>query len=408
MISQTSQKCLEAQQSRAKLNILFYIPRVTQQQGGVYNYAIRILDALISTQHQVYVLNFTEPANLKARYSKYDNIIVISEQPSFAEKLKFKFLRVIKLLEPEFPSLTNFKPQTSIDVLCRKYKIDIIHSPHQGYPNQSCTKLIFTLHDLQELYMPENFSPLQREVRAKSNRIGYEIAAGIIVSYDHVKRDVMKYFGVNSTNVYPLFIGASDNSLIPRMENPDFDEIEYPYLLYPAATWPHKNHKSLIRAFRILQTRHPKSEKLRLICTGHKTEYFNELVQFISENQLEAFIEFKGVVSDSELKALYQQCLAVVVPTRYEAGSFPLMEAIAQAIPVICSNVTSLPETIADDRFTFDPDNVDDIADKMKKIAFDKTYRENNISNSLKIRNTVMNQPIAEKLDAIYTGILCQ
>ena len=67
------------------------------------------------------------------------------------------------------------------------------------------------------------------------------------------------------------------------------------------------------------------------------------------------------------------------MPTLYEAGSFPLMESILMGIPVVCSNVTSLPETIGDNQFVFDPNNINDIAEKIIKIWDDENYRADNL-----------------------------
>jgi hypothetical protein len=75
----------------------------------------------------------------------------------------------------------------------------------------------------------------------------------------------------------------------------------------------------------------------------------------------------------------------VVVPTLYEAGSFPLNEAMNYGIPVICSNVTSLPDQIQDKRYIFDPNNIDEMADKMNMMLTDKMARQMNTDNSHKI-----------------------
>jgi glycosyltransferase involved in cell wall biosynthesis len=73
----------------------------------------------------------------------------------------------------------------------------------------------------------------------------------------------------------------------------------------------------------------------------------------------------------------------VVIPTEYEAGSYPLFEAMLQKAPVICSDVTSLPETIGDRRFIFDPYDVAGLADLIQRITTDENLRRENITNSV-------------------------
>jgi glycosyltransferase involved in cell wall biosynthesis len=68
------------------------------------------------------------------------------------------------------------------------------------------------------------------------------------------------------------------------------------------------------------------------------------------------------------------------------------MESILMKIPVICSNVTSLPETIGNLKYVFDPSNIYDMANKIREICFNEEYRSTNIQNSItqseRLRNT--------------------
>ncbi|MFM6269887.1 MAG: glycosyltransferase, partial [Dolichospermum sp.] len=91
---------------------------------------------------------------------------------------------------------------------------------------------------------------------------------------------------------------------------------------------------------------------------------------------------------------LYKNCALVVVPTLYEAGSFPLLEAMFLEVPVICSSVTSLPETIGDSRFIFDPLNIEEMGNLIVNMLNDEPLRMANIKN---------NQARIEKLTKINT-----
>jgi glycosyltransferase involved in cell wall biosynthesis len=71
----------------------------------------------------------------------------------------------------------------------------------------------------------------------------------------------------------------------------------------------------------------------------------------------------------------------VVIPTLYEAGSFPLLEAMSLQAPVICSSVTSLPETIGDTRFVFDPLDIEKMASLIIELLDDSELRATNIVN---------------------------
>ena len=111
--------------------------------------------------------------------------------------------------------------------------------------------------------------------------------------------------------------------------------------------------------------------------------YFTQL----NEDELLSFLnEYYEVnpneLPETELYWLYKNCSLVVVTTLYEAGSFPLLEAMSLNVPVICSSVTSLPETIGDSRFIFDPLNIEQMGELITETLNDEKLRIDNIKNS--------------------------
>lgn len=384
-----------------KLNILFYIPYLSRRDGGIFQYSMRVLEALRKSQHRFIVLNNTEFNMLTGRFADSDNIKIVKLKFSIPLKISNKFRQLSHVMQNTISFSGEPNQQTLPDSFLRKHQIDLIHSPTQAFTTNK-TPFIFTLHDVQELHMPENFSPREREIRARNNRIGCELAERIVVSYNHVKDDLIRFFNFPADRIDVVFIGTSDNGLTVR-ENAvdDFDN----FILYPAATWPHKNHLNLISAFEKAKANYPELGDFRLVCTGHKTDFMAQIERHLAQTDMAKEIDFKGVVSDEELKKLYSRAAAVVVPTKYEAGSFPLMEALVQQIPVVCSNVTSLPETIDDTDFIFDPDNPEEMAEKIYRIACDQDFRKKNVLNAQRVRGRLIDVDLVNDFDSIYIRI---
>jgi glycosyltransferase involved in cell wall biosynthesis len=199
----------------------------------------------------------------------------------------------------------------------------------------------------------------------------------VIVSYNHVKNDLIKYFQIPENKIDILLINMNDLWINRFSEDKIIDIKDITngdaFLLYPANTWIHKNHLNLVRAIALLQDKF--NIKVKMICTGNKNEHFQNINHLIEELKLEEQIIFTGIVSEQILYSLYKKCMAVVVPSLYEAGSFPLYESILLNVPVVCSNVTSLPETINNEACLFDPFNVEDIASKIKEVWTDENFR---------------------------------
>ena len=103
----------------------------------------------------------------------------------------------------------------------------------------------------------------------------------------------------------------------------------------------------------------------------------------ISELGLENEVKFLGIISESDLISLYKMAKLVVIPTMYEAGSGPLYEAMKYNSPVICSNVTSLPDTVNNNEFLFNPENLEEVTEMIKKGLMDNEFRGKNIDNSI-------------------------
>lgn len=363
-------------------NILINIPQINKAYGGVYQYSIALIKILAESNlsHDFFIFcHNPDPAIIEIidnypnfHHPKPPNLLYVRAETFFHTFLNkmYKRLKIKK----------RFYREDMYDWLVNNLNIDIIHSPYQVNIKKDGVKSITTLHDVQELHFPEFFTSAQRAQRAVNYKKSIDEADAVIVSYNHVKNDIIKYFNKHDEKVHTILLDMQ-KLWFEKIENIDLIKLKEKYdlpsnfLLYPASSWEHKNHIKLIEALKYMN-----DPEIQLICTGNLTDHFyTNISPVIEKNNLSKQVKFLGIVSDEELLKLYKTCRAVVVPTLYEAGSFPLMESILLNVPVICSNVTSLPETIEDDKFTFDPQNIEDIAQKINYIWSDDQYRDLNL-----------------------------
>lgn len=120
-----------------------------------------------------------------------------------------------------------------------------------------------------------------------------------------------------------------------------FPIVGRPYLLFPAAYRLYKNHGVLVQALARLHAEG--HSDLDLVFTGF-TGMPNELARQIASVDLSGRVHALGVVQRSELAGLYQQAAMTVVPSLYEQGSYPVVEAIHWGCPAACSGITALRE----------------------------------------------------------------
>lgn len=386
------------------MNILFNIPDLSKEFGGVYQYSVALLKTLAKANlpHHFYVLCNNPDQDIKEIVEGNSNFNFIKTQPPIYSRFKLFRFKIFNFLFRILRLKKRLKSKDLYDCIISEYEIEIIHTPMQCLIEKPNVKTITTLHDVQELHFPEFFTSAQRVYRAVNYKKVIDGADAVVVSYNHVKIDIVKYFDKPMIQVHTVLLDMQDLwfEKITIRNSKVLDKFNLPlaFLLYPASSWEHKNHLRLIEAIKFLN-----NVEIHLICTGHQTEYYKMKIEpFIKNQGLTDKIKFLGIVSDEELFELYHTCRAVIVPTLYEAGSFPLMESILMGIPVVCSNVTSLPETIGDNQFVFDPINIDDIADKINKIWSDDIFRKENIA-LLKIQALKLNNnSAASRINTIY------
>jgi glycosyltransferase involved in cell wall biosynthesis len=416
------------------VNILYYIPNITRNWGGVYQYALSLLKSLAedtTNRNQFYVYILEENENYAALAKQYENIILIlqKDKPNIQEPFLAEEKEPFTIAKPSFYPVkksttkivkffavrynyrvtqrykkSGYKQVYYLDWVIRKNNIAVIHCPFQSIYTMQGIPSISTIHDVQELYFPQFFSSAARAHRAVHYKEAIDNAAAVIVSYDHIKKDIIRFFSKPEDQVHVCLIDMKDLWFDKFTKNDVLDLKEYhlpdKYILYPAATWEHKNHIRLIEAVAYLNKE--LKMNVHLVCTGHKDVYYQSIEKKIKDLSVGQHINFLGVVSDQVLYSLYHKASGVVVPTLYEAGSFPLMESMLMNIPVVCSNVTSLPDTIKDLRFIFDPYNYKDIADKIYKLLTEKSFLEENLQNSVQQVFKLRDSRVSEKVNGIY------
>lgn len=390
------------------MKVGYYIHHTTISAGGIYTYSIGILKQIIKADEieEIVVITTKEIENRLIEFRNNPKIKILTvDRNRLSIKLRYSiayFVYNLAVIFTKKPSINKFWEKIKyLSTWINPYKkliestnISVLHVPVQYSPiYKNRIPIIITMHDLQEYHYPEFFSTREKRHRKINNKKAIFDSDHIIVSFNHVKNDIVKFFRVNEGKISVCSPPFAESWFLSKKET-GWDELSKKYrlkknyLLYPAATWKHKNHIMLIR---VLKSIKDEGIEIDLVCTGNKTNYLKNIKTFIKEFNLSGVIHFLGIVSEEDLIGLYKNTSLVVIPTLYEAGSGPLYEAMRYGVPVICSNVTSLPETMRNDEFLFDPNDQNEIKEKIIKGLSDENFRLRNLENS-KNRMATLNQ----------------
>ncbi|MCI0463888.1 MAG: glycosyltransferase family 4 protein [Gemmataceae bacterium] len=255
---------------------------------------------------------------------------------------------------------------------------DVLHFPTQAF-TLCALPTIYNPHDLQHLHYPQFFTAHDLTCRETIYPAGCRYAHTVAVGTQWVKDDIIRRYGTDPDKIQVIpWAPPTQFYKDPTPEQtaavPRKYQLEGPFALYPAVSWPHKNHLRLLEA--LAHLRDSRGLIVRLVCTGSPYKPFWPRIEArVRELNLQSQVKFLGFVPEEDLRALYRLAQFLVMPTLYEADSCPIHEAWSEGLPVASSNATALPDQVHDAGLLFDPKDVGSIADAVARMATDERLR---------------------------------
>lgn len=255
--------------------------------------------------------------------------------------------------------------------------VDVMHfTLHAGFLTD--VPSLFVPHDLQHLHHPEHFTPLDRRWRACFYPALARQARLVVALSRHGQRDVVERLGTAPTRVRvvgwaPPIDAYAEPSPADLLAVRSRHALPEAFALYPAQTWPHKNHLRLLEALAILRDRH--GLRVHAVFTGRQNEFFPVIERRVRRLGLRDQVRFTGYVPPLELAALYRLARLLAFPSTFEGFGLPIVEAFRAGLPVACARTTSIPELAGDAALLFDPERPDDVAAALARLWSDGRLR---------------------------------
>ena len=245
----------------------------------------------------------------------------------------------------------------------RRHRIELMHHaggairfvPREGF--------VLTVHDLQPLVIPEFFGRTKRWFSRVTFPRSVRAARLVITHSQYVREEVVTRLGAD-----PDRVTVVPHSLEPPAERAPVPDVraryglDRPFFLYPAITYPHKNHLLLIRAFALLVERDIDAD---LVLTGGAAQMESDVLAEIDRRELGLRIHRLGRVPRPDLDSLYSEATALTFPSLFEGFGLPVLEAMRWGCPVIAADATALPEVVGDAGLLLPPDRPDQWCEAM-------------------------------------------
>jgi glycosyltransferase involved in cell wall biosynthesis len=239
--------------------------------------------------------------------------------------------------------------------------------------------MIYNPHDLQHVHYPQFFTSSTIAWREVTYSAGCRLAHTIAVAARCVKQDIVHHYGVDPRKIQ-IVPWSAPTQAHPEPTTDILKDVRRKYrlekcfALYPAMTWPHKNHLRLLEALALCRGR--TRQEIHLVCTGHQNHFWSQIQDRILALGLQDQVKFLGLVPPSDLRALFRLAQFVVIPTLFEGACLPLFEAWQDDAAVTCSSVAPLSEVAGDAALFLDPQRVESMADALARMARDPQLRE--------------------------------
>ncbi len=275
-------------------------------------------------------------------------LAVLSSFPAAHPGLSARFPCEVSELDGADKARRVLAEQTWLAGVTRRTGADVVHHAGGVTPLVTPAPGVLTVHDLQPLDLPDNFT---RAKRAYISAMAGRSARGarvVCVPSEFTRSRVVDLLGVPAERVVvvPWYVGEDRRRAVDTASS----EIApatlpaSPYFLYPAITYPHKQHVLLIDAFALLAREDP---TVSLVLSGGEGPSEERVRSRIRSHGLEGRVVRTGRVSRDRLDALYAGATAVTVPSNYEGFGLPALEAMVRGRPVIAADAGSLPEVVA-------------------------------------------------------------
>ncbi len=363
-----------------------------------YNFVKELIE-IFPADSELYLIHGQEKKLFNTDKKNIKEIIIPAYQ---REKYKKRFPKIFLSLfyKLRLDKAQDFYRHWRIKKFCEKQEIDVLHIPNlAGAEAPSFAflnhkfKLVVTLHGVSPLVIPREIQEkitykekvfLKKRVIKWRYFFKHKVDKVITVSESGKKninrklkvaknKIVFIYHGVDHKNFKVLF----DREKIFQELSEKY-KINSPFILHVSSYQPKKNVKRIIKAF--VKAKENYNIKQKLVIAGNQPAEIKELAKKLAKDD----ILFLGVVSHKELSCFYNAADIFIFPSLHESFGLPIIEAMACGCPVITSNVFACPEVAGDAAILVDPYSVDELAEAMRKIIFNKELKNQLIEKGLK------------------------
>lgn len=279
----------------------------------------------------------------------------------------------IKIVEM-LPSKTSryfkvFVEQLLLNRQVKKQKIDVLFFPAFTMPILKVCKTVIVVHDMIYKLKIDGSSKLKDWYSSFLFTRSIIKADQIITVSTATKTDLKRYFP-DRKNIHVTHLGSSMKHYNTK-KPPNAINGDEKFILMTGNISPRKNISRAIEALNMIGDK----TDIKLLLAGGVSKESQDVLQKIIDANLADRVIVAGFLTDEELAWCYENAEMLLFCSIYEGFGLPPLEAMRHNLPVIASNVTSIPEVVGDAALMINPYSVDEIADGIMELLTNQDKR---------------------------------
>jgi glycosyltransferase involved in cell wall biosynthesis len=252
-------------------------------------------------------------------------------------------------------------------------KLDLMHFTYFSYPILYRRPFVATVHDVTPLFFKTGKASIQngKLYTIKNQLFKYVVqnqisnSKHILVPSYSVKKELMKQYSMLVSKKITVTYEGLDYSF-QQMKKHNKTKNLSDFILYVGNFYPHKNIERLLLAWKQINT------DKRLVLLGPKDIFSEKLKRMIAEKNINQVIWIHNSDFLERIK-YYSSALALIHPSLSEGFGLPIIEGMHFNLPIIASDIPVFKELLGNSYFSFNPKNVNNIANKISTFLHAKS-----------------------------------
>ena len=252
-----------------------------------------------------------------------------------------------------------------------KPRPDIFFSPSHYVPPFSPIPRVCSIMDLGYLEFSGQFKKYDFWQLKLWSAYSLYVSKAVIAISNSTKEDIVRHYPFASKKTFVTLLAYDKKKFHTRISPNDVRRVLHKYsivndyVLYLSTLKPSKNVVGLLTAWSEVKKGFPDT---KLVIAGKKGWLYDSIFAKVKELGLTKDIIFTDYIPEEDKPGLIKGAKLFVLPSFWEGSGLDVLNAMASGVPVVVSNVASLPEVVGSAGILVDPYNIKSLGDGIKKV----------------------------------------